>query len=74
MIMCLCEGRRRKEKVRWKNLQSKHNHQYHRIILGNFFIWFHRHFNKKDLLSRIDFIYRTKENFMTGVGGGMKIY
>ena len=45
MIMCLCEGRRRKVKVRWKNLQSKHNHQYHRVILGNFLISFHRHFN-----------------------------
>ena len=44
MLMCLCEGRRRKVKVRWKNLQSKHNHQYHRVILGNFFISFHRHF------------------------------
>ena len=44
MIMCLCEVRRRKVKVRWKNLQSKHNHQYYRIILGNFFISFHRHF------------------------------
>ena len=47
MIMCLCEGRRRKVRVRWKNLQSKHNHQYHRIILGNFFISFHRHFKTK---------------------------
>ena len=48
MIMCLCEGRRRRKvKVRWKNLQSKHNHQYHRIILGNFFISFHRHFKTK---------------------------
>ena len=46
MLVCLCEGRRRKVKVRWKNLQSKHNHQYHRVILGNFFISFHRHFNK----------------------------
>ena len=43
-IVCLCEGWRRKEKVRWKNLQSKHNHQYHRFILGYFFISFHRHF------------------------------
>ena len=41
MLVCLCEGRRRKVKVRWKNLQSKHNHQYHRVILGNFFISFH---------------------------------
>ena len=44
MIVCLCEGRRRKLKVRWQNLQSKHNHQYHRVILSNFFISFHRHF------------------------------
>ena len=44
MIVCLCEGCRRKVKVRWKNLHSKHNHQYHRVILGNFFISFHRHF------------------------------
>ena len=26
MIVCLCVGRGRKVKVRWKNLQSKHNH------------------------------------------------
>lgn len=40
MIVCLCEGRRRKVKVQWKNLQSKHNQQYPRVILGNFFISF----------------------------------
>ena len=45
MIVRLCEGRRRKVKILWKNLQPKHNHQYHRVILGNFFISFHRHFN-----------------------------
>ena len=40
----MCEGRRRKVKVRWKNLQSTHNYQYHRVIWGSFFISFHRHF------------------------------
>lgn len=35
-----------KSLVGWKNLQSKHYHQYHKGISGNFSLWFHRHFNK----------------------------
>ena len=47
LMACLCEGRGRKVKVEWKNLQSKQYHQYNRTILRNFFIWFHRHFKTK---------------------------